>query len=150
MLEDLNAKIEKNNSYTLRLNMKLDYEFIRNLHLSVTGSIDFNQQNLNKFMPSTYDRQNHFSTSEGTIARSINILNENLLNYQFNLKQDHHFGVLLGLSFEKDQHFTNSGLGRKGPSDYVHYVGSGWGGLLTWYMAWDKNRQQVRTSIVLN
>ena len=128
MLEDLNAKIEKNNSYTLRLNMKLDYEFIRNLHLSVTGSIDFNQQNLNKFMPSTYDRQNHFSTSEGTIARSINILNENLLNYQFNLKQDHHFGVLLGLSFEKDQHFTNSGLGRKGPSDYVHYVGSGWGG----------------------
>lgn len=129
MLEDLNAKIEKNNSYTLRLNMKLDYEFIRDLHLSITGGLDFNQQNLNKFLPSTRDRQNHFSTSEGTISRSINLLNENLLNYQLKIKQDHNIGVLLGLSFEKDQTFTNSGLGKKGPSDYVHYVGNGWGGL---------------------
>ena len=128
MLEDLNSKIEKNNSYTLRLNMKLEYEILRDLHLSVTGGLDFNQQNLNKFLPSTYDRKDHFSSSEGTISRSINILNENLLNYQKTIK-DHHIGILLGLSFEKDQTFTNSGSGKNGPNDYVHYVGNGWGGL---------------------
>lgn len=129
MLKELNAKIEKNNSYALRLNMKLDYEFIRNLHLSVTGSLDFNQQNQNVFKPSTYDiSDNHFSSSEGTIARKITLLNENLLNYNFTIRQDHHLGVMLGLSFEKNQSFSNSGLARKGPNDYVHYVGSGWGG----------------------
>lgn len=128
MLEDLNAKIEKNNSYTLRLNMKLDYEFIRDLHLSVTGALDFNQQNQNKFLPSSYNRQDHYSSSEGTIARSITLLNENLLNYNFSLKQVHNIGVMLGLSFEKSQNFTNKGSGTKGPNDYVHYVGSGWGG----------------------
>ena len=128
MMEDLNSKIEKNNSYTARLNLKLDYEFIRDLHLSVSGSLDFNQQNLNKFTPSTLDRQNHFSKSEGDISRSIMMLNENLLNYKFKIKHDHQFGVLLGLSFEKDQKFNNSGSGLKGPNDYVHYVGKGWGG----------------------
>lgn len=129
LLADLNSKIEKNNSYSLRLNMKLDYEFIRNLHLSVSGSIDFNQQNLNKFTPSTQDRNNHFSRSEGTISRSISMLNENLLNYNLTFKNTHNVGVLLGLSFQKDQTFTNNGSGQKGPNDYVHYVGSGWGGL---------------------
>lgn len=43
------------------------------------GSLDFNQQNLNKFTPSTLDRQNHFSKSEGDISRSIMMLNENLV-----------------------------------------------------------------------
>lgn len=122
--------MKKNNSYTARLNLKLDYEFIRDLHLSVSGSLDFNQQNLNKFTPSTLDRQNHFSKSEGDISRSIMMLNENLLNYKFKIKHDHQFGVLLGLSFEKDQKFNNSGSGLKGPNDYVHYVGKGWGGAL--------------------
>ena len=128
MMEDLNSKIEKNNSYSARLNLKLDYEFIRDLHLSVSGSLDFNQQNLNKFTPSTLDRQNHFSQSEGDISRSIMMLNENLLNYKFKIKHDHQVGVLLGLSFQKDQKFDNSGSGLKGPNDYVHYVGKGWGG----------------------
>lgn len=129
MLEDLNSKIEKNNSYSARFNLKLDYEFVRNLHLSVSGSLDFNQQNLNKFTPSTLDRQDHFSRSEGNISRSIMMLNENLLNYSFKVKQDHSVGVLLGLSFQKDQKFGNNGSGEKGPNDYVHYVGRGWGGV---------------------
>ena len=36
---------------------------------------------------------------------------------------------MLGLSFQKDQSFTNKGKGINGPNDKVHYVGSnGWGG----------------------
>lgn len=126
-LEALNSVQEKNQSYSARYNLQLDYEFIKNLHLTVSGAVDYNQQNQNHFEPSTMDRDQHYSYSKGTITRSISLLNENLLNYDFSIRGNHNFSVLLGLSFQKDQDFSNSGSASNGPSDYVHYVGDGWG-----------------------
>ncbi len=127
MAEALNSTSQKNHGYSARYNLVLDYEFIRNLHLRVSGGIDFNQQNVNTFQPSTLDKKQHWSKSEGSIGRSISILNENLLNYSFSVKQAHNFDVLLGLSFQKDQSYVNSGDAKNGPNDYVHYVQGQWG-----------------------
>lgn len=129
MTEILNEVSEKNQSYSLRYNMVLDYEIIRNLHLKASAGVDFNQQNQNTFKPSTLDAYTHFSKSEGTIGRTVTLLNENLLTYEFHHLDKHNFNVMLGLSFQKDQSFTNKGKGINGPNDKVHYVGSnGWGG----------------------
>ncbi len=129
MLQQLNETSEKNQSYSARFNMMLDYEIIRNLHLKLSAGVDFNQQNQNVFKPKVLDPSYHFSTSEGTISRDISLINENLLSYNFSIKNRHNFDVLLGLSFQKDQSFINKGSGINGPNDHVHYVGEqGWGG----------------------
>lgn len=39
LLETLNNNIEKNLSYSLRYNLVLDYEIIRNMHLKVSGGL---------------------------------------------------------------------------------------------------------------
>lgn len=126
LLEELNTIQEKNNSYSARYSLMLDYEFIKNLHLSVSGSVDFNQQNQNHFEPSTMDRDKYRSYSKGTVARSLSLLNENLLNYSFKVRNNHNFQVLLGLSFQKDQDFSIDGSGKGGPNDQIHYVDN-WG-----------------------
>ena len=78
LLEELNSSIEKNQSYSLRYNLSLNYEIIRNLRLHVSGSVDYNQENQNNFSPSTTDANFHRSFTKGTITRNISLLNENL------------------------------------------------------------------------
>ncbi len=130
LLKQLNSVIQKNHSYAARYNLVLDYEILRDLHLRLSGGIDYNQNNLNHFEPSTFDSHHHWSKSEGQVGRSISLLNENLLSYTFSIKQVHNFDILLGLSFQKDQGYSNNGSARKGPNDYVHYVSdfNAWGG----------------------
>lgn len=128
IVQKYNEISEKNQSYSLRYNMALDYEFVRNLHLKVSAGVDYNQQNQNTFKPQALDAYTHFSSSEGTITKDLTILNENLLTYTFNYLDKHHFNIMLGLSFQKDQSFKNKGKGINGPNDKIHYVGSGWGG----------------------
>lgn len=129
MMKELSGVIEKNNSYSFRSSLLLDYHILRNLSFSVSGSLSFNQQNQNNFKPAGYSSiKNPFSSSEGAIGRSLQIQNEDLLHYTARWKEDHAFDVLLGFSLMKNQKFTNRGGGEGGPSDYVHYVGSsGWG-----------------------
>ena len=98
LLEALNNNIEKNLSYSLRYNLVLDYEIIHNMHLKVSGGLDYNQQNQNNFRPSTADTDFHRSYTKGSIGRSLSILNENLLSYQFKIKEHHYFDILLSLS----------------------------------------------------
>ena len=126
-LDELNSVEEKNQSYSARYNLMLGYELVKNLQISVSGSVDYNQQNQNHFEPGTMDRSYHFSYSRGTITRSISLMNENLLNYSLSLQGKHNFKLLLGLSFMKDQSFLNAGSGSNGPSDHIRYVGDGWG-----------------------
>ena len=92
-------------------------------------------------MPSTADKNFHRSYTKGTISKNISILNENLLSYSFKIKQDHHFDLLLGLSFQKDQDYLNQGEATDGPNDFVHYAMGTWGngsGLLNMNFGSDK------------
>lgn len=128
LLDKVNNVAEKNHSYSARYNLVVKYNILKNLNVQVTGGVSYNQQNMNRFEPSSQDKYFHWSKSSGTIARSISILNENLLNYSVNFREAHNLDVMLGLSFQKDQIFENSGSGKKGPNDYVHYVYGMWGG----------------------
>lgn len=128
LLGKLNSVLEKNHGYAARYNMVLGYEIIRNMHLRITGSLDYNQQNQNNFQPSTLDTYTHLSHSTGTISRDLSIMNENILSYNFKIRKNHNFDVLLGLSFQKDQSYYNKGSAEGGPNDEIHYVDNGWGG----------------------
>ena len=79
LLEALNNNIEKNLSYPLRYNLVLDYEIIHNMHLKVSGGLDYNQQNQNNFRPARQTRISTVPIQKGSIGRSLSILNENLL-----------------------------------------------------------------------
>ena len=127
MLEKLNSVSQKNHGYGARYRMVLGYDIIRNLSLRISGSIDFNQQNMNQFQPSGLDKYYHWTYSDGNIGRNLSILNENLLNYDFTLGQNHNFSILLGLSFQKDQSYINAGGAKNGPNNFVHYVQGRWG-----------------------
>lgn len=127
LMDVLSGTIEKNNSYSYRTSLMLDYTIMKGLNFSVSGSLNFNQQNLNSFKPSTKSLEG-FSISEGAIGRTLSIQNEDILHYNRTWKEDHNFDVILGFSLMKNQKFNNSGSGEGGPSDYVHYVGkTGWG-----------------------
>lgn len=128
IIQKYNEISEKNQSYSLRYNMALDYELMRNLNLRVSAGIDYNQQNQNTFKPRALDAYTHFSSSEGTITKDLSILNENLLTYTYNYLDKHNLKIMLGLSFQKDQSFSNKGKAMNGPNDKIHYVGAGWGG----------------------
>ena len=127
LLGRANSVEQKNHDYSARYNMVLNYEIIKNLSLRISGGVDYSQQNMNQFEPSANDERHHWSKSEGTVSRSISLQNENLLNYSYTLKQDHNFSVLLGLSFLKNQVYSNSGGAQKGPNDFIHYVQGTWG-----------------------
>ena len=127
MGESINSVSQKDHGYSARYNLVMDYEIIRNLHLRLSGGVDYSQQNENTFTPSTLDKYKHWSSSTGSIGRNISLLNENLLKYSFSVKQTHNFDILLGLSFQKDQFYLNSGGAENGPNDYVHYVDGKWG-----------------------
>ena len=128
IIQKYNEISEKNQSYSLRYNIALDYELMRNLNLRVSAGIDYNQQNQNTFKPRALDAYTHFSSSEGTITKDLSILNENLLTYTYNYLDKHNLKIMLGLSFQKDQSFNNKGKAMNGPNDKIHYVGAGWGG----------------------
>lgn len=127
MMKKLNSTVEKNHGYSGRYNLVLDYEIIRNLRLRISGGVDFNQQNMNNFQPSTLDTKNHWSVSRGEIGRNITLQNENLLTYDFKIRNNHNFALLLGLAFEKNQYFENKGSGTGGPDDHTQYVNGQWG-----------------------
>lgn len=48
--------------------------------------------------------------------------NEELLNYKFNIKEQHNFDVLLGFSYIRTSMNSMYGWGKGSPSDKIHYV----------------------------
>lgn len=121
---------EKNTTYRLRSSLQLQYDFSKNLNISNTVSIDFSQNNRNSFQPAALNRFNE-SKSTGEISRNITFLNESLLNYKASINDEHNFGVVLGVSFQRDNSNYIGGSARGGPSDLVKYVGTrGWPNLI--------------------
>lgn len=127
VLFGLRSIVETNQSYTLRTSLNLNYEILKKFNFTTSASIDYNQQNQNHFEPSKMSTDK-LSRSDETIGRSIMMLNENLLNYAFTISNDHNFDLLAGLSFQKDQSYSNGGSAKGGPNDKIEYVGEGWGG----------------------
>lgn len=124
MLKKLNGKIESNTSYRLRGNLVLEYEILEGLALSTSLAVDFNQMNLNTFAPDYLDPTYHEAKSSGEVERDMLLSNENLLHYNFSVKDIHNFDMILGLSFDRSKNWSIGGWGIGAPSNTIEYVGS--------------------------
>lgn len=125
ILQMMNGQVESNTSYRFRGNLQLGYEIIPGLNLSTSLALDFNQVNYNFFRPSYLDPTSyHESLSRGMIDRDLLVSNENLLNYNFSIRDKHNFDILLGFSYDANKMWSIGGEGSKGPSDDIQYVGS--------------------------
>lgn len=124
MVQKLNGKVESNTSYRLRGNLVLDYEIIEGLSLSTSLAVDFNQMNLNTFAPDYLDPTYHEAKSSGEVERDMLLSNENLLNYNFSIRDKHNFDILLGLAFDRSKNWSIGGWGLGNPSNSIEYVGS--------------------------
>ena len=120
MIKRYEGNKERNESYRVRANYDISYEFIKGLTFKTSVAVDYSQQNLNLFKPSYLDEYNE-SYSSGQIERAMMLLNENLLTYKRSFS-DHNIDILLGHSVQVDEANSLQGYGKKAPSDLIHYV----------------------------
>lgn len=141
LMQRQNSVEEKNDSYSLRATLGLEYTFIDGLSLKVSGGLNYSQQNLNVFKPSQLDEYEETYSYNG-VRRKTLLLNENLLRYGRTFRDHHTAEVLLGFSVQADRENTVYGYGKGAPSDLIHYVG--WSGNV--YETTDKrNLKDFRT-----
>lgn len=131
VLTSLQSMTEKNNSLRLRSTFGLKVDILKNLSVSSNVSLDYSQNTRNLFIPSHLNEFNRSSTT-GELSRDMMILNENLINYSFELSAGHSFELMLGQSYQYDTYNYIGGQAENGPSDLVQYATKyGWPNLIT-------------------
>lgn len=116
-----NGAKEKLESYRFRTSFDISYEIIKGLKIKSSLAMDYTLQFQNMFLPSNLDEYNQTYSSNQN-ARSMMLLNENLLTYKHTFNEAHNLDVLLGLSFQADEMNSAYLYGRDAPSDLIHYV----------------------------
>ena len=127
-LENVNGVKDRTDDYRAMVSAFLEYETRWGLSASVSGNVDFSQNNANQFTPSALDPTYHENSSDGTIARSVLLSVEGLLHYNRSFNESHNVDLLFGINANKEQSFSIAGSGRGGGSDDVYYytpVGNG-------------------------
>lgn len=119
-----NETVEKNENYRLKVNGKVAYRFLRDFELSVSGAIDYAQQNQHMYLPASLDEYNEAQSVEQT-ARTLMWINENVLKYKRVFNDIHKVDFLIGLSLQSEE--TNSIFvsGRSTLPGQIEYIGSG-------------------------
>lgn len=115
-----NETKEKLESYRLRSNVSVAYNFLPGFELKSLFAIDYSQSNSNTFYPSATDEYKE-SRSIGQIGRNLTWVNDNLLTYSWN-NELFDLNVLLGASFQSDESNQIKGWARNAPSDLIHYA----------------------------
>ena len=111
---------QKNYDFRLRNNFLVSYNILPNLKVSTSLAVDFWQNMMDYFRPSTLSTMDESYVSQ-TIGRSVTLLNENLISYDFKWK-NHKFDILLGQSTQYDQIDRTIGIAQGGASDFIHYA----------------------------
>lgn len=112
---------EKNDSYKLRTAFDLAYKITPGLELKSSVAAEYNQTNLNVFLPANIDQYGE-TYSSGQIARHLMLLNENLLSYSRTFNDTHSVDALVGFSVQSDENNNLGGYGKKAASELIHYV----------------------------
>ncbi len=120
-LKRLNGSVESNLSFNIRGSVALAYEIVKGLNLSANVAMDFTQTQKNAFDPS-YLSSDNLSVSTGQIEQYMMFQTEELLNYKFDLKKNHHFDLLFGFTYSRWVKNEFSGSGKGSPSNDIHYV----------------------------
>ena len=124
IFENLNDVSEKKYNYNIRSNIRLAYKILEGLDFSASLGVDYTQSQVNRFEPSTMDFNNGLSVSYGQMQGSVLLQTEELLHYNFSLKERHNFDWLLGFSYTREASNSLKGKGKGAPSNYIHYVTS--------------------------
>lgn len=120
-LKRLNGSVESDLSFNIRGSVALSYEIIKGLKLSANLAMDFVQAQKNAFDPS-YLRGDNLSVSTGEIGQNMMFQTEEMLNYNFDIRKNHRFDILLGFTYSRWVKNEFSGKGMGSPSDDIHYV----------------------------
>lgn len=124
-LQALNESSEKNISFNLRANLGLSYTIIKGLNIRATLGADYNYDKKNSFSPSILDSYNGMSKSTGEMVGNMQLQNEDLINYNFSIQNQHNFDLLAGFSYTRRSLDRMAGSGEGSPSDKIHYVPDG-------------------------
>ena len=125
MFKYINDVSEKKYNFNIRASLRLAYQVISGLDLSASVSGDYHQSQVNRFEPSYLDPKHGLSKSEGRSEGSMYFQTEELLHYNFSLKEQHNFDWLFGFSYTRQSSNSLKGEGKGSPSDYIHYVVDG-------------------------
>ena len=125
MFKFINDVSEKKYDFNIRASLRLAYQVISGLDVSATVSGDYHQSQVNRFEPSYMDANNGLSKSQGQMSGSMYFQTEELLHYNFSLKEQHNFDWLFGFSYTRQSSNSLKGQGKGSPSDYIHYVVDG-------------------------
>lgn len=125
MFKNINEVSEKKYDFAVRANMRLAYQILQGLDISATVGADYSQSQVNRFEPSTMDPNNGLSVSYGQMNGGMLFQTEELLHYNFSLKERHNFDWLFGFSYMRETSNALKGSGKGAPSNYIHYVVDG-------------------------
>lgn len=121
---------EKNRGNRMTSNFDLKYHLLRGLDISSNISYDYSLQKRNYYSPAYLDVNNR-GKSTGEVETNAQILNENLLTYDFKIHGDHNFKLLVGFSTQYDRYEYNGGTAYGSPSDLIFYSRPGFPSLAT-------------------
>ena len=119
-----NETIEKNENYRLKVNGKVAYRFLRDFEFSVTGAIDYSQQNQHMYIPASLDEYNEAQSVE-QIVRNLMWINENVLKYKHIFNEIHKVDFILGLSLQSEEMNSIFVSGRTTLPKQIEYIDSG-------------------------
>lgn len=122
IFQNLNDVSEKKYNFNIRSNIRLAYKILEGLDFSGSLGIDYSQSQANRFEPSAMDFNNGLSVSYGQMQGSVLLQTEELLHYNFSLKERHNFDWLFGFAYTREAKNSLVGSGKGAPSDYIHYV----------------------------
>lgn len=123
MTRKYNETKEKNDAYRLRASFNLAYTIVKGLKIKSSLAVDFNQNNQHQFLPASVDPYAETFSSD-QIARSITLLNENLLTYTHTFGDSHSIDLLAGLSFQSDEDNSLGGFARRVIGEYATSMGN--------------------------
>lgn len=122
LLQQMNEVSDKNQTFNIRPSLTLSYQLLKGLNIRASISASYNQSQFNKFSPSFLDPSYGFSNSTGGVQGNMMFQNEELVNYNFNLKEKHFFDILAGFSCSRTSLTLWTGSGKGSPSNKIYYV----------------------------
>ena len=125
VFKNINEVSEKKYNFNIRSNIRLAYQILQGLDISATLGADYSQSQVNRFEPSTLDVKDGLSVSYGQMSGAMLLQTEELLHYNFSLKERHNFDWLFGFSYTRESSNELKGQGKGAPSNYIHYVVNG-------------------------
>ena len=119
-----NETIEKNDNYRLKVNSKINYKFLKGFELSISGAIDYSQQNQHMYLPASLNEYNE-AVSVEQIERTLMWINENVLKYKHIFNDNHKIDFLAGLSLQQEETNSIFGSGNSNLPNQIEYIISG-------------------------